>query len=108
MGVDYYLVNKYDKEYIELDKSGHTPSEVVVDILNMVSRGYYMGLEVSSEDTFYQLDEEHSLQEFKADEYRNFKLVKIEDISEELEQITIVRNKLRQYYRTPDWYNKEI
>lgn len=108
MGVDYYLINKYDKEYIYLDKSGYTPSDVVVDVLNMVSKGYYMELEVNSDDEFYQVKEEYSLQEFKADEYRDFRLVKIEDISEEFEQITIVRNKLRQYYRTPEWYDKEI
>lgn len=108
MGLDYYLINQDEKEYIDLDKDGHMPSDVVVDVLNMLSSGNSERFFTTFEDEFYDLDDEHNLQEFKADEYRNFKLVKIEDISEELEQITIVRNKLKQYYRTPEWYNKEI
>lgn len=112
MGVSYTLFDTREKELIDLDKEAYIYAENIPDVLYFIQNN----MKYNSEDCLIVHDmgddAEHygfdSYKEIQADklEYSNFTFIKSEELGDEFEVITLVRNTLRYKYRTENWQDK--
>lgn len=109
MGVSYTLFDKRAKELIDLDTEAYIWAENIPDVLYFIQNN----MKYNSDDCLITSDwgddAQHygfdTYKEINADkmEYSNFTFIKSENIEDEYEVITIVRNIRRESYRTENW-----
>ena len=112
MGTCYTLFDKREKELIDLDKEAYIYAENIPDVLYFIQNN----MKYNSNDCLitsdYGDDAEHygfdSYKEIQADkmEYSNFTFIKSEELGDEFEVITLVRNNKSSIYRTEGWQDK--
>ena len=112
MSICYTLVDIKTKEKVELYKGAYTYASDIPDLLyfiqnNMVEQPEACTL-VWDLETVYEEDEdtfENPYIDIKADKRNdsNFTFIKSDEINEEFEVITLVRNNLRIRNRTENW-----
>ena len=112
MGTCYTLFDQREKELIDLDKEAYIYAENIPDVLYFIQNN----MKYNSDDCLITSDwgddAEHygfdSYKEIQADkmEYSNFTFIKSEELDDEFEVITLVRNNKSSIYRTENWQDK--
>lgn len=109
MGISYTLFDKREKELIDLDKEAYIYAENIPDVLYFIQNNMKYNSEdclitsdMGEDDEYYGFDD---YKEINADKmkYSDFTFIKSEEIEDEFEVITLVRNNKSSIYRTENW-----
>lgn len=112
VGVSYTLFDTREKELIDLDKEAYIYAENIPDVLYFIqnnmkynSNDCLITSDLGDDAEIYGFD---SYKEIQADkmEYSDFTFIKSEELGDEFEVITLVRNNKSSIYRTENWQDK--